>query len=136
MACAAVAANQAPVRFIGEDLASHGDPFFAVTMRKIGGRFRLLTYVSQLLDVPPIDLILLRHFLVNHRHRPSLNAAAGGDAKESAMPQGNNGGGNGGSSKRGFAAMSKAKQREIASKGGKASHGGGGNEGGGRGGNR
>jgi general stress protein YciG len=37
------------------------------------------------------------------------------------MPQGKGGG----SSKRGFAAMSKEKQREIASKGGKASHGGG-----------
>jgi general stress protein YciG len=30
----------------------------------------------------------------------------------------------GGSSKRGFAAMSKEKQREIASKGGQSSHGG------------
>ena len=50
------------------------------------------------------------------------------------MPQGKSGEGNGGSSKRGFAAMSKTKQREIASKGGKAS--GGGNRGGGGGGGR
>lgn len=46
------------------------------------------------------------------------------------MPQGKSG-----SSDRGFAAMSKEKQREIASKGGKASHGGGRSSGGGRSGN-
>ena len=39
------------------------------------------------------------------------------------MPRGKSQG-SGGSSKRGFAAMSKEKQREIASKGGKASGGG------------
>jgi hypothetical protein len=40
------------------------------------------------------------------------------------MPTTNNRG-SANSSKRGFAAMSKSKQRAIASKGGKASHGGG-----------
>ncbi len=49
--------------------------------------------------------------------------------EEMVMPQGK-----GGSADRGFAAMSKEKQREIASKGGKASHGGGRSSGGGRGG--
>lgn len=42
-----------------------------------------------------------------------------------ANNQNSNSSGNSGKSKRGFAAMSKEKQRKIASMGGKASHGGG-----------
>jgi hypothetical protein len=74
-------------------------------------------------------LILFTKFPLNQAWHLVFEATAGGDAKESAMPQGK-----GGSSERGFAAMDEKKQREIASKGGKASKGGGGNGGGGNGG--